>query len=387
MLKAFLANRPVVANNRAEMAALGLRTVAGTEPSLSTAQMPLFAGDRFLGSIALDNHERENAYGEAELRLLSTVAASMGMALLNARNFDEMQRLLKETERRSSELAMVNDIQRALAAALDFNAIVEVVGDKLRELFDSDDIGITWLDDRSELIHTLYVSRTRQAAGHPAVPARLTEQDRRRAADRPAGAGKEPRRRRSLRHPHRARHEPQPSSVFVPVMVGKTLRAAIRLVSLDREDAFDDDTVNLLSTVAASMGVALDNARLFDETQEALQRQTATAGGAARARQLDGRCPAGVRQHLRQHVAAAAGCRSGHRLAWRRRPDPLARGLRRIARSDARAVPAAGAGEFAPADRQGNLPARRGARRGRAREPARQPRASSAATARCSALR
>ncbi len=96
---------------------LGLRTVPGTEPSLSTAQMPFFAGDRFLGTIALDNHERENAYGEAEVRLLSTVAASMGMALQNARNFDETQRLLKETERRSSELALINDIQHALAGA------------------------------------------------------------------------------------------------------------------------------------------------------------------------------------------------------------------------------------------------------------------------------
>ncbi len=71
--------------------------------------------------------------------------------------------------------------------------------------------------------------------------------------------------------------EPSRSSVFMPVMVGQVMRAAIRLVSLDRDDAFDEATVSLLSTVAASMGVALENARLFDETQEALERQTATA--------------------------------------------------------------------------------------------------------------
>jgi GAF domain-containing protein len=70
---------------------------------------------------------------------------------------------------------------------------------------------------------------------------------------------------------------PSRSSVFVPVMVGQHLRLAIRLVSLEREDAFDEATVRMLSTVAASMGVALENVRLFNETKEALERQTATA--------------------------------------------------------------------------------------------------------------
>ena len=38
--------------------------------------------------------------------------------------------------------------------------------------------------------------------------------------------------------------EPSQSSVFVPVMVDQQIRAAIRLVSLDREDAFDQATVS-----------------------------------------------------------------------------------------------------------------------------------------------
>ena len=58
----------------------------------------------------------------------------MGVALENARLFDETQRLLKETERRNAELAVINSIQQAVSAALDFQAIVDVVGDKLREV-------------------------------------------------------------------------------------------------------------------------------------------------------------------------------------------------------------------------------------------------------------
>ena len=43
----------------------------------------------------------------------------MGVALENARLFDETQRLLKETEQRAAELAIINSVQQALAAELD----------------------------------------------------------------------------------------------------------------------------------------------------------------------------------------------------------------------------------------------------------------------------
>jgi len=277
MSRAFDARRPVVANSRAEMKDWGLRDIEGKEPSLSTAMVPIYAGERMLGGIGLQNRERENAFGEAEVRLLTTVAASMGVALENARLFDETQRLLKETERRSSELALINDIQNAMAAQLDFQAIVDVVGAKLRELFASDDIGISWLDDKTGLVHNLYVVERGERLQIPPFafdpqgklevalmtgrPVVLNDRAATQAYDIRTAPGTVP----SL------------SSVFVPVLAGHQLRAAIRLVSLDREDAFDEATVHLLSTVAASMGVALENVRLFNETTEALEQQTATA--------------------------------------------------------------------------------------------------------------
>src|SRR5205823_14870802 len=103
-LKLLQTRQPVVANNPTEYAALGFTTVPGTDQSLSSIAVPILGSDRALGSIALENYERENAFGEAELRLLTTVAASMGVALENARLFDETQRLLKETEQRNAEL-------------------------------------------------------------------------------------------------------------------------------------------------------------------------------------------------------------------------------------------------------------------------------------------
>jgi GAF domain-containing protein len=110
-----------------------------------------------LGSFRSRTWTGENAYGDADVRLLSTVAASMGVALENARLFDETQRLLKETERRSSELAVINSIQQGMAKDLNFQAIVDLVGDKLREMFGTGDIAIHWRDESTETVHHLYV--------------------------------------------------------------------------------------------------------------------------------------------------------------------------------------------------------------------------------------
>src|SRR5262249_5458344 len=114
-----------LANTRAAQRAMGLGDAApGTDLSLAIIRVPIVGSDRVLGAIQLENHEREHAFGEAEVRLLTTVAASMGVAWENARLFDETQRLLKETEQRAAELAVINSIQDGMAAELDFQAIV-----------------------------------------------------------------------------------------------------------------------------------------------------------------------------------------------------------------------------------------------------------------------
>ncbi len=80
----------------------------------------------------------------------------MGVALENARLFDETQRLLKETEQRNAELAIINSVQAALAAELNIQGIYDSVGDKIREIFQNRDMGIRIYDPKTDLIHYPY---------------------------------------------------------------------------------------------------------------------------------------------------------------------------------------------------------------------------------------
>ena len=99
--------------------------------------VPLVSGVRSTGVIALDNFDREHAFNDADLRLLTTLAGSLSVALENAR-------LVHETRQRNAELALINSVQEALAGELEMQAIYDVVGDKIQEIFDAQvvDIGI-----------------------------------------------------------------------------------------------------------------------------------------------------------------------------------------------------------------------------------------------------
>ncbi len=117
MTKHFIATRqPVVINENNEEVSKqwGITVIEGTLTPKSLIFVPFGTGTQVNGTFSLQNFERENAFSESDVRLLQTLAGSMGIALENARLFGETQRLLKETEQRNSELAIINSVQAAL---------------------------------------------------------------------------------------------------------------------------------------------------------------------------------------------------------------------------------------------------------------------------------
>ena len=98
----------------------------------------------------------QHAYSDSDDALLSTIASSMGVALENARLFGETKRLLTETDERAAELAIINEVQRGLAERLDMQAMYDVVGDKLQEIFDAQVVDIGVVDRDASQIRFWY---------------------------------------------------------------------------------------------------------------------------------------------------------------------------------------------------------------------------------------
>ncbi len=270
--KLIATRRPIVTHTADEERA-SYNLIPGTDPAKCSAQIPIIANDRVLGALMLDNFEREHAFGDAEVRLLQTIAAGMGVALENARLFDETQRLLKETEQRNAELAVINSIQQGMAGSLEFQGIVDLVGDKLREVLRTEEIAIHWFDAETRTIHFLYVVEhgQRLTLSSRTLPPRsqtnLKPWDHMVASRRPIVLNS-PADIKAFGLDVIEGTDPSLSIVFVPIIGSDRVLGSIAIENYERENAHSDADVRLLQTVAASMGVALENARLFDETQQ-----------------------------------------------------------------------------------------------------------------------
>jgi signal transduction histidine kinase/CheY-like chemotaxis protein/putative methionine-R-sulfoxide reductase with GAF domain/tetratricopeptide (TPR) repeat protein len=241
---------------------------AGTDEAEAVAYVPILGSDCVLGLLQVENHRDRNAFGAGELRMLQTVASAMGVALQSARLFDETQRLLKETERRNAELAVINSIQQGVGAELNFQAIVDLVGDKLREVFATGDLMITWHDEASATRRILYAYEHGVRGELAPLPDPLTRPIDRALLERRPVVVRTPADYEPLGLHHFPGTDRSLSCVVVPMFSGERFLGTIVLENHEREDAFDEGQVRLLSTVAASMGVALENARLFAETQQ-----------------------------------------------------------------------------------------------------------------------
>ncbi|HYJ65161.1 MAG TPA: GAF domain-containing protein, partial [Parafilimonas sp.] len=272
----------------------GITVIADTEMPKSLLFVPLLSGNEIRGYVSLQHMDKEHAFSDSDIRLLETLSNSMSVALENARLFDETNRLLKETEQRTAELAVINNVQDGLVREIDTQGIYDLVGDRLRELFSAQGVIIASFDIATKTEDFNYVFENGEKfelASRPITGMRQqlidkrnviyieTEEDAKTKFGITAlGDTKMPK-----------------SLLFVPLLSGNEVRGYVSLQNIDTEHAFSKSDIRLLETLANSMTVALQNARLFDETsvllaetkQRATELSTVNSISKALASQLD----------------------------------------------------------------------------------------------------
>ena len=168
LLVELAAGRPVVMNSPAAAKAWGLYRRPGMDYPLSDGAGP----DRSpaigaAGAIVLDNHERENAFGEAEVRLLQTIAARMGVALENARLHDETQQALEQQTATADILRVISE------SPTDVQPVFDAIADRAMRLCGANIGGVARFD--GEWVHLVAfrgVSAQAEAAVKASFPMR-----------------------------------------------------------------------------------------------------------------------------------------------------------------------------------------------------------------------
>ena len=236
----------------------------GEEPK-SAVFVPLLVNGQLRGNVSLQNVDREHAFTDGDVRLLSTLANSMSVALENARLFEETKRLLADSKQMASELNTVNRVSSALVSQLEFDALIRLVGEQIRETFQADIVYLALHDVESNMLHFPYehgdinpsrpfgsgltekIISTRQ----PLLINRDMEEVRQQLKTRQIG-------------------KVAASYIGVPIQVGDEAIGVISVQTTEEENRFDDDDLRLLSTIAASVGVAMQNAEAYRKLNEAI---------------------------------------------------------------------------------------------------------------------
>ena len=244
-------------------------TMPAGEMPRSFIIVPFKTQGRVAGMIGLFDNDNEFAFSESDARLLETLANSMVVALEGARLFAETQRLLKDAEGRAGKLAIMNMIQQGLASKLDVQSIYELVGDKFHDLFDAQVVLISTYDRQSDTVEHRYAVergvRIPWPGKHPPGGFRSQIiQTRQPLLFNTDVADKANR----LGQPVFPDTDTPKSWLGVPMLDGDQVTGILSVQNLDRENAFDESDIRLLQMFAASMSIALENARLYEQSKQ-----------------------------------------------------------------------------------------------------------------------
>lgn len=235
-------------------------TGVGSTGFKTWASVPLIAKDKVLGTLDIFAGKK-HLFTSQDVQLLSSIGSQLGVAIENARLYDE-------TQRRVQELAFLNEAGRTMTSSLDLGQILTTVMEKTVQVLKTEAGSVLLLDEESSqlVFEAVAGPRSEEVKG-----LRL-----------PLGqgiAGWVAREGQPLLVPE-VKKDPRfysgidgatgfitKSVLAVPLKVKGKVIGVIEAVNKTEGD-FGQTDVELLSSMAQSAAIAIDNARLYEAIEE-----------------------------------------------------------------------------------------------------------------------
>jgi PAS domain S-box-containing protein len=270
--------QPCVANDvRKEPRYIADSLLAETRSELV---VPIKAGERVLGVLDF-NSERLNAFDENDLFVAQSLASQLALGLENARLFEETRKQVARLEGKTRDLELVHELSKVLSSSLDLTHVLETAAEQMAAVFGADHSGIVLFDEEysrgrvvAECPPTGAIEETLPVRGYLAAehiiagrqPLMIEDVQN----DPLMAAVREPMKRLNIQ-----------SMLIAPLVVkGKTI-GSIGLDAIGKQRRFDDEEVALAQTIANQVAYALENARLYQETQQRLRELSLLFEGSA----------------------------------------------------------------------------------------------------------
>jgi diguanylate cyclase (GGDEF)-like protein/putative nucleotidyltransferase with HDIG domain len=212
--------------------------------------VPIHFSDGAIGVLAVGDFERENAINQEQFELLQVLADEAASAIENAR-------LFQKERRRSSHLALLNELGQKAASVLNPSELLSSICEEVRTAFGRDLARIEVVDpQRNELVVEAEVGYGAELLGRRV---RYGE-----GISGAAATSGDPVVANSVLRDHRyvALHPGVRSALSLPLRYRGDLLGVLSLESL-REHSFSQQDVRTLQTLADQLAIALHNARAY----------------------------------------------------------------------------------------------------------------------------
>jgi PAS domain S-box-containing protein len=249
-------------------------------PYITAVYVQNFAGvalrlkDRSIGELYLG--DRRGGFGRAEVRVLKTVAGYIAGAIENSRLYDQMRH-------RVSELASLATVSATVSESLELERVLQAIASAVLEVVGCQCSAIFVLDEARQVLRLAMTQGLGEECAAESQALTLERGGRAHAV-----ATGEPLISSDLQADERL-------LAFVPTSIQEGVRACAGL-PLKRADrvigmlsamfiephTFSDSEVELLTVLADQAAVAIDNARLYTQTDEELRRRVEALSGLQR---------------------------------------------------------------------------------------------------------
>lgn len=225
----------------------------------SELAVPLITKNRVIGVIDIEAPQRDY-FKEEHARLLTLVASRIAVSIENARLYTRMLR-------QANTLALLNEISRELTSILNLDQLLKRVGDLLMKLIDYQMFSILLLDEsKQKLVHRFSV-RFKESVqlkhdiplGRGLVGAAVQEKKAILVAD----VSKDDR---------YIKLNPETRSELCVPLIYKDNVIGVLDLEHTRRGYFNDDHLRTMTTLAAQIAIAIENAQLYERIAREEQR-------------------------------------------------------------------------------------------------------------------
>ncbi len=238
---------------------------------------PMIVNDEVIGTVGLDVKQSGQPLTEEQLQLAGTIITQTATIVQNARLFEQTEKALAEAKQRGKEVETVNRIAQIVSQQLELEQILQVVYEQIKRVMDTDSFLIAIYNREQNIMeypviyeHNVRVEQQALALNPASYIYKVIH------TGKPLMETLTPEKIEAVIESDIIIGDVENTGIssllYAPLMIGEMVTGVLSVQSY-QQDAYNEADLSLLVGVANYVAVAMEKARLFDQTRKRARRE------------------------------------------------------------------------------------------------------------------